>query len=192
MRQVQAVVKVGGSLSGVRGALRALGAALAEGAQTVPLVVMPGGGPFADVVRAYDHRTGLSPDSAHWMAILGMDQFAYALLDVIPGAALALDRSAIEAAIDRHRVPVLAPYRWLRETDALPHTWEVTSDSLAAYLAGILGAKRLVLLKPVDGTVESLTDPYFRQALPDGLKVRSVGPSGWTRWREYLLPNTGS
>ena len=56
MTRVQAVVKVGGSLSGVRGALRALGAALAEGAQTVPLVVIPGGGPFADAVRAYDHR----------------------------------------------------------------------------------------------------------------------------------------
>jgi len=126
------------------------------------------------------------------MAILGMDQFAYALLDVIPGAELTLDRPEIEAAIDRHRVPVLAPYRWLRERDALPHAWEVTSDSLAAYLAGILGAKRLVLLKPVDGTVESLTDPYFSQAMPDGLEVRSVGPSGWTRWREYLLPKIGA
>ncbi len=192
MTRVQAVVKVGGSLSGVRGALRAIGTAIAEGAQTVPLVVIPGGGPFADAVRGYDHRAGLSPDAAHWMAILGMDQFAHALMDVIPGAALALDQSEVEAAIDRHRVPVLAPYRWLRETDALPHGWEVTSDSLAAYLAGILGAKRLVLLKPVDGTVESLTDPYFCQARPEELEVRSVGPSGWARWREYLLPSTGS
>lgn len=192
MTPVQAVVKVGGALSGVRGALRAVGSALAEAADAIPLVVLPGGGPFADAVRAFDHRAGLSPDAAHWMAILGMDQFAHALLDVIPGGELVLSEQEVMDAIGRHRIPVLAPYRWLRAADPLPHAWEVTSDSLAAYLAGVMGAKRLILLKPVDGTVESLTDPYFRQALPYGLDCRSVGPSGWERWREYLLESTGS
>ena len=35
--------------------------------------------------------------------------------------------------------------------DALPASWEVTSDSIAAWVAAQTGAGRLVLLKAVDG-----------------------------------------
>ena len=48
-------------------------------------------------------------------------------------------------------VAVLAPYRWMRAADVLPHTWDATSDSVAAFVAGALDAERLVLVKPVDG-----------------------------------------
>ena len=36
----------------------------------------------------------------------------------------------------------------MRSADALPHSWEVTSDSIAAFVAGALDAGRLVLIKP--------------------------------------------
>ena len=35
--------------------------------------------------------------------------------------------------------------------DALPASWEVTSDSIAAWVADQVGAGRLVLVKEVDG-----------------------------------------
>ena len=35
--------------------------------------------------------------------------------------------------------------------DALPASWEVTSDSIAAWVAAQIGAERLVLVKGVDG-----------------------------------------
>ena len=63
------------------------------------LLVVPGGGPFADAVRAFDQREGLSADAAHWMAILAMDQYAYVLVERIPGAVLVEEPGAIGAAL---------------------------------------------------------------------------------------------
>ncbi len=69
---------------------------------------------------------------------------------------------------------MLAPSRWLRATDELPHRWEVTSDSLAAYLATLLGAGALLLVKPVSGGTE-LVDDWFLRVAPTDLRVRIVG-----------------
>jgi len=82
------VVKVGGGLSAMPGALDAVAAALAESGRRHRLLVVPGGGPFADAVRAFERRERLSADAAHWMAILGMDQYAHVLAERIAGAAL--------------------------------------------------------------------------------------------------------
>lgn len=143
--------------------LARVGEALARAAAVRPLVVIPGGGPFADTVREFDRRFGLSPEAAHWMAILGMDQYAYVLADRLPGARVVTDGREVAEALRGAAVPVLAPARWLRAADELPHSWDVTSDSLAAYLAVLLDAQELVLLKPVRGGAE-LMDPYFPRA----------------------------
>ena len=45
--------------------------------------------------------------------------------------------------------PCCCPPSW--PLDALPASWEVTSDSIAAWVAGQVGADRLVLVKEVDG-----------------------------------------
>jgi hypothetical protein len=62
---------------------------------------------------------------------------------------------------------VLAPSRWMRSADVLPHTWEVTSDSIAAFVAGALGAAQLILIKP--STTGETMDAYFSTALPQGM-----------------------
>src|SRR5256886_10531167 len=69
----------------------------------------------------------------------------------LPGAVLVEQQAEIAAARQAGRLPVLAPYRWVRAADPLPHTWEITSDSIAAWLAGMLGARRIVLIKPAGG-----------------------------------------
>jgi aspartokinase-like uncharacterized kinase len=108
---------------------------------------VPGGGEFADAVREHDARFGLQPQTAHRMAILAMDQFGWALADLIPGAA-----RCVEPAPPRDGgVSVLLPAALLAERDPLPASWAVTSDSIAAWVAGVAGAGRLVLLKPVAG-----------------------------------------
>ena len=168
------VIKIGGSLSHLPGALAAVGQALAATAARQRIVVIPGGGPFADAVRAFDTAHTLSPTAAHWMAILGMDQFAYALADKTPGSRVVEDGAGIQAAHAAELVPILAPSRWLRAADELPHRWEVTSDSLAAYLAMLLGAEDLVLVKAV-GAGDELIDPYFSRALAAGTRWRVLG-----------------
>ena len=118
--------------------------------------MVPGGGPFADAVREFDRSLGLSPDAAHWMAILAMDQYAHVLADRIPGAVLhGGARGGGGERLQSGRVVVLAPSRWMRSADVLPHSWDVTSDSVAAFVAGALDAARLILIKP--GTEPALS-----------------------------------
>jgi 5-(aminomethyl)-3-furanmethanol phosphate kinase len=146
---VLTVVKVGGGLAREAGddALRALCAAIGEAAARHPLLVVPGGGRFADAVREHDRRFALRPETAHWMAILAMDQFGWALADLIPGAAL---RARLEGVRDAG-ASVLLPAALLMRHDPLPRSWTVTGDSIAAWVAAAAGAGRLVLVKPVAG-----------------------------------------
>ena len=166
------VVKVGGGLSAIPGALDAVGRGLAVAAQRHRILVVPGGGPFADAVRAFEQREPLSADAAHWMAILAMDQYAQVLVERIPGAVLLDEPGAIGAALPpAGGIAVLAPARWLRAADVRPHTWSATRDSAAAFVAGALDASHLVLIKPRRAdTPADLVDESFAVVLPAGLR----------------------
>jgi aspartokinase-like uncharacterized kinase len=142
---VLTVVKVGGGLGRDDDALKALCATLGELGARHPLLVVPGGGDFADAVRDADRRFGLSAEASHRMAILGMEQFGWLLSELIPGA----ERCADLARAGTGRTTVLLPAALPLE--ALPASWQVTSDSIAAWVASQVGAGRLVLLKGVDG-----------------------------------------
>jgi 5-(aminomethyl)-3-furanmethanol phosphate kinase len=136
---VLTVVKVGGGIGDE--ALPGLCAALGELGRRHPLLVVPGGAGFADAVRAADRRFGLSADAAHRMAILGMEQFGWLLSELIPETRVLL--------------PAGLPL------DGLPQSWQVTSDSIAAWVADRVGAERLVLLKAVDGLYPEGVDEYL-------------------------------
>jgi 5-(aminomethyl)-3-furanmethanol phosphate kinase len=140
---VLTVVKVGGGLGD--DALPGLCAALGELGRRHPLLVVPGGAGFADAVREADRRFGLRAATAHRMAILGMEQFGWLLSELIPGA----ERCADLARAGAGRTTVLLPAAL--PLDALPASWDVTSDSIAAWVARQTGAGRLVLVKGVDG-----------------------------------------
>jgi len=177
------VVKVGGGLSAIPGALDSVAAALASAGRRCRLVVVPGGGPFADSVRHFADTVPISDDASHWMAMLGMDQYAHMLAERIP-APLVEEPGAVAAAVGQVGVAVLAPYRWMRAADVLPHSWDATSDSVAAFVAGALDAERLVLIKPVDQAHGlRLTDPCFESVRPAGLRCEIVG---WRRVGEVL------
>ncbi len=142
------VVKAGGSLMdcipGLMGILAASGR---------DLLIVPGGGPFADAVR----EAGLPDEASHWMAVCAMEQMAWcwAAAGAVP---VGLDDPV-------KGVCVLLPYGPMRTEDPLPHTWEVTSDTIAAWVAHHRGAP-LLLLKSVDGipapeggVAEEITEP---------------------------------
>ena len=163
---IDVVVKVGGSLLAHGSHLDPTLSAIRAASRVRRLLVVPGGGCFADVVREVDRRFSLSDDTAHWMAVLGMDQYAYVLAERLSMSALVTDASEIQVAADAGRIPVIAPSRWLRQADPLPHSWEVTSDSIAAWIAGEVGAHDLVLVKPPGATGSGVMDAYFPRALP--------------------------
>jgi aspartokinase-like uncharacterized kinase len=167
---VHTVVKIGGGLLGKAGAFDLVIEAVTAFAPGRRLAIVPGGGPFADAVRQMFRRIEIGEDAAHWMAVLGMDQYAHALAARIPNAVLVDAADATTAAVKAGRLPVIAPYRWLRGADPLPHSWDVTSDSIAAWIAGVVRARRIVLIKPADPDRKKLVDAYFVRALPAGVE----------------------
>ncbi len=147
--RVLTVVKVGGSLA--RGPhLRPFCRVLPETLGWSTILVVPGGGILADSVRSLSQRWRLSDATAHRMAILAMEQYGLMLTEMIPDARPVTDVHTWQRDPPR-AVAVWLPARALADADSLPHTWDVTSDSIAAWVAGQLHADRLVLVKMVDG-----------------------------------------
>jgi aspartokinase-like uncharacterized kinase len=127
------VVKIGGSLTDRAAAV--VGEVLDAG---VPVLLVPGGGQFADVVR-----TLAPPDTpAHWMAVAAMEAYGWYLSSF--GIPVTADLAVPDTPT------VFLPYAALRAHDPLPHSWAVTSDTISAWVAGRIGAS-LVLVKSVDG-----------------------------------------
>jgi len=172
---VLTVVKVGGGLAreAGAGALRRLCRTIGEAGANHPLLVVPGGGAFADAVREHDRRYDLRALTSHRMAILAMDQFGWLLSDLIPGGVACTN----VAASVRGRIPILLPAPLLA-SDPLPASWEVTSDSIAAWAAGAAGAARVVLVKPVAGLYRDWPpdgEPIARLSVDELAELRSEG-----------------
>jgi aspartokinase-like uncharacterized kinase len=173
---IDAVIKVGGALLKSASDLQSAIAAIENAAPGRTLLVVPGGGPFANAVRTVGQLHTLGDDDAHWMAILGMEQFAVLLASRLRDAELVHRPGEIARAHSRGTIPVLAPYRWLREADPLPHSWDVTSDSIAAWVAAQVGARRLVLIKAVAHDTPAIVDRYFDRARSPTIECSFVTP----------------
>ena len=143
------VVKVGGSLADI---LPDLVQVLLEAQKKI--LIVPGGGGGADWVRTIDP----DPDAAHWMAISAMEQYGHLISSFgIP---------AVDQLSEIDRPSVLLPYCLLRREDPLPHTWDVTSDTIAAWVAWRTGLP-LIVLKSVDGLLsEGIKIDVVRNPLP--------------------------
>ena len=181
------VVKLGGSLCNrVPDLVPVL---LASGR---PLFIVPGGGMFADAVR----KSKVDDDSAHWMAIAAMDQFGWFI------ASQGIQTTGHLRVPDRP--VVFLPYCSLRQSDPLPHTWDITSDSIAAWIADMLGLD-LLLLKSVDGIfadgnlIERVTapvktdvvDPFFIPFVTEkAVKATIINGSRVDRVEEFLRGKT--
>lgn len=144
------VCKVGGSLLDAGRAPRLM-AILGRTAPGLGILALAGGGGAADRIRARHLRGDLDLTKAHWAAVRVLDANAIRLAAAGgDGARVVTDPT--EGGRENPREAgggpaVLAPFPLLRAEDPLPHGWEVTSDSIAAWVAGRYGAGRLLLLK---------------------------------------------
>ncbi len=112
-------------------------------------LVIPGGGPMADLVREIFSCCELSEEAAHWMAILAMEQYAYFLAD---GTGAGLTQEIRRPPGDPN-VEILLPYQTLQKDDSgLVHNWDYTSDSVAMLVASELSAP-LIKATDVDGVI---------------------------------------
>jgi 5-(aminomethyl)-3-furanmethanol phosphate kinase len=193
LRSRLAIVKLGGSHAIGPHLKDWLAAIVAEAGS---IAIVPGGGPFADAVRAAQAGIGYDDRAAHIMALMAMAQFGCALQSLNPVLRMAASRSAILRALKERKVPVWSPEQMARAA-ALPETWDLTSDSLAAWLAGALGANCLVLIKhghfeteTVDAhdlAAQGVVDPLFPRYLKEsGARAWLAGPTDSARLAEGL------
>ncbi len=180
------VVKLGGSYAFSRALQRWIDVIAACAGR---VVVVPGGGPFAETVRNAQPQMGFDDRAAHEMALLAMDQYGCALANLGAGLQLAASATAIRRVLLGGGVPVWSASPMLRHAKDVPWSWDVTSDSLAAWLAGKIGAKRVLLVKHVeppagplraaDLVAEGLVDRAFPGFLrASGARAFIAGPSG--------------
>jgi aspartokinase-like uncharacterized kinase len=114
-----------------------------------PIVVVPGGGALADEVRSCQRQLGFGDPFAHRMALLAMDQLAWAVAGLRPGLEVGTTEDALRSIIERGHVAVWAPYALISGRTDIEESWQLTSDSLALWLASQLGAKRCSLIKSI-------------------------------------------
>ncbi len=177
------VVKLGGSTAGHAEMQRWIDLLASA---TFPLVIVPGGGPFADQVRTSQKRLGYSDDAAHAMAILAMDQFGIAIAERHPQLRVARSISQIGEVLDAGVTPVWLPSSMTLDAVDIPCSWQITSDSLSAWLARQLPADTLLLVKQTDEYTHYTTVPELVAAgivdsmLPDmlgeGTSLHVAGP----------------
>jgi aspartokinase-like uncharacterized kinase len=143
------VIKVGGSLQ-KGNKLKDLCIQLGNIGKKHRILIIPGGGLFADAVRKSAQSFDLDQDTSHWMAILAMNQYGYLLSSLIPHSICTENIDEAINSADKYQPVILLPYKLIKDKDPLPHSWDVTSDSIAAWIAGYLEAERLILVKSKD------------------------------------------
>lgn len=139
------VVKIGGSLN--RDPLLPQWLELLGTLGRGRVVLVPGGGGFADEAREAQRHWSFDDVAAHNMAVLGMAQTAMMLRGLAPALQPALREADIRRVLRQGGTALWLPLQLLREQPDELTSWDVSSDSLALWLARRLNAERLVVVK---------------------------------------------
>ncbi|RFU49331.1 aspartate kinase [Paraburkholderia sp. DHOC27] len=139
------VVKIGGSLSHEPMLRQWLTELCEVGGGRI--VIVPGGGDFADKVRQYQSEWRFDDLAAHNMCLLAMTQYAILMQGIVPELVLASSEAKIRRALRDGHIAVWVPTALMRDTPDAMSNWDTTSDSLAAWLSTMLNAERLIVVK---------------------------------------------
>ncbi len=146
------VIKIGGSLYNSKQLVSWLNAI--NKCSDKKIIVVPGGGPFADQVRRADEKYSLNQDHAHHMAVMAMQQFSHLLASLCPAMPLANSETKIHHLWNNVNAVIWGPYEMVRDQCDLPNSWDITSDSLAVWLASIFKINNLLLVKSTKEVLE--------------------------------------
>lgn len=166
------------------------------------VIIVPGGGPFADQVRITQQRLAFDDATAHAMALLAMAQYGLLLKTRCPALQVEDRLERLLRRSSTGRSVIWLPGLELLDQADIPQTWAVTADSLAAWLAGHLAIDRLLLVKSASAAALSpgladlsragVVDPALESfALRSGLSVwlsPASGHAGWRTLRQGFSP----
>ena len=136
---VKQVVKIGGSL------FPDYAIDLAEKLKGTSSVIVLGGGEFANLIRKYNDEQEFSDEVNHWTAIDCMDIIAKLVNDKVDSAKLAYSIEEAKKIDEEGFTPIFAVSQFLKTEDPFEGSWDVTSDSIAAYVAHLLNANLLIV-----------------------------------------------
>ncbi len=117
------------------------------------LILIPGGGFLANFVRSIYREFIFNEDLAHWIAIYSMDYNGIELKRKFPHLKLYDYYETLEQ--ENRGMFIFLPYKYLKKHDELPHSWDVTSDSISLYLTKKFGSNKCFLIKDVEGILDS-------------------------------------
>jgi aspartokinase-like uncharacterized kinase len=146
------VLKLGGSLLNCPDLAARLRHLLAKFKSSRVLVIV-GGGESADVVRNWSDRFKLSDEAAHWLALRSLSVTRALVRTLLPEWGEVTTREEAIRFWKVQTAPLLLNLEQslsLAESQgetSLPHTWDTTSDSIAAWVAQEWDAHELILLK---------------------------------------------
>jgi 5-(aminomethyl)-3-furanmethanol phosphate kinase len=155
------VVKLGGSLLNTCDLSSKLKTLADHGAGNV--VIVPGGGVFADQVRYLQRELQIDDTTAHRMALRAMEQFGTLLTTLDPRLHAAHTIEAINQCLEKKEIPVWFPYDMIAGNPVIKATWDITSDSLALWLANCLQCQNLVMVKSVVPDDEDYSANYLSE-----------------------------
>ena len=136
---IKQVVKIGGSL------FPNYAINLAKKLENTNSLIVLGGGEFANLIRKYDSEINFSQETNHWTAIDCMDIIAKLVNDKVESTKLAYSIDDAIAISDEGFTPIFVVSKFLREDDPFECSWDVTSDSIAAYVSHLLNANLLIV-----------------------------------------------
>ena len=136
---IKQVVKIGGSL------FPDYAIELAKQLKNTNSLIILGGGDFANLIRKYDEEIHFSQKTTHWAAIDCMDIIAKLVDDKVGSTKLAYSIEEANEISDDGFTPIFIVSRFLKTEDPFECSWDVTSDSIAAYVSHLLNAKLLIV-----------------------------------------------
>lgn len=141
---IKQVVKIGGSL------FPDYAIKLAEKLKNTNSCIVLGGGEFANLIRRYDEEINFSQEANHWTAIDCMDIIAKLVNDKVKSTKLAFSIDEVNEISDEGFTPIFVVSEFLKAEDPFECSWDVTSDSIAAYISHLLNAN-LFIVTDVNG-----------------------------------------
>ncbi|AMD18416.1 delta 1-pyrroline-5-carboxylate synthetase [Methanobrevibacter sp. YE315] len=136
---VKQVVKIGGSL------FPNYAIDLAKKLKGTDSCIVLGGGEFANLIRKYNDEIAFSEETNHWTAIDCMDIIAKLVNDKVDTTKLAYSIEEVNQISDEGFTPIFVVSEFLKKEDPFECSWDVTSDSIAAYISHLLNANLLIV-----------------------------------------------
>lgn len=132
------------------------------------IILIPGGGSFANFIRKIYNELNFTEETAHWMGIISMNYNGLELSKKFPNIQVVENFERLKES--KKIFSIFLPYDFIKETDKLPHTWDVTSDSISIFIAKELGLNECYFIKDVDGILNN-ENQVMKEVLASEFKV---------------------